>query len=160
MMEWRRMRRFAQQISEEECIAILKNEPRGVLAIHGENGYPYALPLDFYYEEEDGKLYFHGAAAGSKVDLLKADNKVSFCVMDKGFVKEGDWALNIRSVILFGRMETVTDPDLKLKECRRLGEKYYPDREGVQKELDRAFSRVNIMALTIDHMTGKLVKES
>lgn len=132
----------------------------GVMAVHGENGYPYAFPLDFYYDESDGKLYFHGAKQGNKTDLLKKDNKASFCVMDQGFRKEGEWALNIKSVILFGRVETIENPEKVIEQCRKLGRKYYPTAEGVEEEIQKAGSRVNILVMTIDHMTGKIVNES
>lgn len=130
------------------------------MAVHGENGYPYAFPLDFYYDESDGKLYFHGAKQGNKTDLLKKDNKASFCVMDQGFRKEGEWALNIKSVILFGRVETIENPEKVIEQCRKLGRKYYPTAEGVEEEIQKAGSRVNILVMTIDHMTGKIVNES
>ena len=100
------MRRFKQQITQEECIEVLKNAPRGVLSVHGEDGYPYGLPISHWYNEEDGKLYFHGAKAGHKLDAIRANDKVSFCVMDEGYREEGDWALNIKSVIIFGRIKT------------------------------------------------------
>ena len=80
---FRKMRRFKQQISDEKCVEILTNEPRGVLALYGENGYPYALPLDHLYD--DGKLYFHCAAEGHKIDAIKANPHASYCVMDEGF---------------------------------------------------------------------------
>lgn len=156
-MEWRKMRRFRQQLTNEECIEILENEPRGVMAMYGENGYPYAIPLDFYYE--DGKLYFHGAKQGNKVDLLEKNNKVCFTVYDQGFVKDGDWALNIKSVIVFGQVHVLEDPDQVEHYCRKLGLKYYPNKEDVEKEIQKAVSRVRIMVLTIDHMTGKIVNE-
>ena len=100
---FRKMRRFKQQLSEQECVEILEREPRGVMAVHGEDGYPYAFPMNYIYM--DGKLYFHCAKEGHKLDALKADNRVSFCVMDKGYRKDGDWALNIKSVIIFGRIK-------------------------------------------------------
>lgn len=75
---FRPMRRFRQQLSDSECEQILKEEPRGVLSVHGEDGYPYGMPVNFLYE--DGKLYFHGAKQGHKIDALKKDNRVSFCV--------------------------------------------------------------------------------
>lgn len=159
-MEWRKMRRFKQALSEEECIAILKNEPRGVLSMHGENGYPYGIPVDFYYDEEDGKIYFHGAKTGNKNDLLKADNKVCLTVMDKGFRKENEWALNIKSVIAFGRIEVLDDHERVLEQVRKIGRKYYPDEAYMEAEVTKAGNVVNILVMTIDHMTGKLVNES
>ena len=107
---FRPMRRFKQQINEAECIRILKEQPRGVLSLIGDDGYPYGIPLDHWYCEEDGKLYFHGAKEGHKIDAIASCDKVSYCVMDEGFRKEGEWALNINSVIVFGRISLVTDP--------------------------------------------------
>lgn len=128
--------------------------------MHGENGYPYGIPIDFYYDESDGKIYFHGAKTGNKNDLLKADNKVCLTVMDQGFRKEGDWALNITSVIAFGRIDVVTDHDRVLDQVRKIGRKYYPDEESMEAEVTKAGQRVNILVMSIDHMTGKLVNES
>ncbi len=155
---FRKMRRFRQEISEEECREILKTEMRGVLAVKGEDGYPYALPMDFLYDA--GKLYFHSARQGHKIDALKADDRVSFCVYDKGFRKEGDWALNIRSVILFGRIRLMEDTEEVIPILRKFGLKYYPTEESVEKEIAKDGSRVQMLELTIDHMTGKLVNES
>ena len=88
MSEFRKMRRFKQELTRERCLEILESAPRGVLALHGENGFPYAIPLNQYFDPEDGKLYFHGAKEGLKADLLKQNNKACFTVMDEGFVKE------------------------------------------------------------------------
>ena len=102
---FRMMRRFKQELLENECIEVLENEPRGIMAVHGDNGYPYAFPMNYIYI--DGKLYFHCAKEGHKIDAISADNKVSFCIIDKGFKKEGDWALNIKSVIVFGKIKKI-----------------------------------------------------
>ena len=89
---FRGMRRFKQQISTEECIQILKEQPRGVLSVLGDDDYPYGIPLDHWYCEENGKLYFHCAKTGHKLDAVRKHDKVSYCVYDQGFRKEGDWA--------------------------------------------------------------------
>lgn len=155
---FREMRRSKQQLSEDQCIELLKNEPRGVLAVHGEDGYPYALPLDYIYI--DGRLYFHCAKQGHKLDAIAGDDRVSFCVMDEGYRKEGDWALNIKSVIIFGRVSRLDAGDKARDIARRLGLKYFPTPEEAEAELAHAFDRVQILELTIDHMTGKQVHES
>ena len=155
---FRKMRRFKQQQSEEVCIDILSSQPRGVLAVHGEDGYPYAFPMDYVYR--NGKIYFHCAREGHKIDALKADERVCFCVYNEGFRREGEWALNITSVVIFGRIRFITDRDEAYAACRQLGAKYYPNEEDLQRELDGAFDRVQMLELSIDHMTGKLVNES
>ena len=106
---FREMVRKHLQLPERECLDVLRQEPRGVLSVLGDDGYPYGMPMDHWYNEEDGHLYFHSGPMGHKVDALKNCDKVSYCVFDKGFVREGEWALNIRSVIVFGRMRVVED---------------------------------------------------
>ena len=157
-MEFRKMRRFKQQLSEEKCVEILKKEPRGVMAVAGENGYPYAFPIDFVYDS--GMLYFHCAREGYKLDAIKKCGRVSFCVMDEGFRRDGEWALNISSVIVFGRVKILADSERIIEALRLLGSKYYPSRQDVEREIERTLSRVCMLELEIDHMTGKLVNES
>ena len=157
---FRSMRRFKQQISEAECIRILKEQPRGVLSLIGDDGYPYGIPLDHWYCEEDGKLYFHGAKEGHKIDAIASCDKVSYCVMDEGFRKEGEWALNINSVIVFGRISLVTDPEKAKLICTNITRKFTDDEAYLAHELEHAFSRVQCLELTPEHMTGKLVNES
>ncbi len=156
---FRKMRRFKQQVSDEICRKILREEWRGVLAVHGEDGYPYALPIDFYYDEEKNKIYFHCAKEGHKLDAIRADNRVSFCVYDKGFRKDGDWALNITSVIIFGRIRIIDDPDETLVTVRKFGEKFFPTQKELDDEILRSLAHVQMLELTPDHMTGKIVNE-
>ena len=157
---FRPMRRFKQQISEAECIRVLKEQPRGVLSLIGDDGYPYGIPLDHWYCEEDGKLYFHGAKEGHKIDAIASCDKVSYCVMDEGFRKEGDWALNINSVIVFGRISLVTDPEKAKTICTEITRKFTDDEEYLAHELEDAFRRVQCLDLTPEHVTGKLVNEA
>ena len=157
---FRKMRRFNQQITDAECIEILKNTKRGVLSLLGEDGYPYGIPIDHWYCEEDGRIYFHGAKEGHKIDAIKACDKASFCVYDEGFRKEGEWALNITSVITFGRIRLVEDEDTARKICTELVKKFTDDEDYLEKELQNAFPRVQCLELIPEHMTGKLVNES
>ncbi|QUA54356.1 pyridoxamine 5'-phosphate oxidase family protein [Aristaeella lactis] len=157
---FRPMRRIRQQISEAECIRILQEEKRGILSMYGEDGYPYGIPMNHWYNAEDGKLYFHGAKCGHKMDAVTKDNRVSFCVHDAGYRKEGEWALNIRSVVVFGRISPVTDEEKAKAICASLCRKFTDDEEYIRRELENALPRVQCLELTIDHMTGKLVNES
>ena len=112
---FREMRRKKQQLEESECVEILKNEKRGVLSVIGDDGYPYGIPMDHYYNEENGKIYFHCALEGHKMDAVKACDKVSYCVFDEGYRNEGEWALNIKSVIVFGRVRVLDDHEQGLR---------------------------------------------
>lgn len=157
---FRKMRRIKQQITEDECIRILKENPRGVLSMIGDDGYPYGIPLNHYYSEDDGVLYFHCAKTGHKLDAIKTCDKVSFCVYDKGYRKEGEWALNINSVVIFGRMKLVTDEEKTREICINLARKFTDDEEYLEKELKYSFPNVQCLELIPEHITGKLVNES
>ena len=158
-MEFRAMRRFKQQLSEDECVEILKSAPRGVIAMNGENGYPYAVTINQYFDETDGKIYFHGALQGLKVDLLEKDNKVCFTTTDEGHIEEGDWANTFKSVVCLGQVEEVNDVEKIHDRLRRLAKGFYPSEEFIEKEIEKAGSRVKMYVINIDHMTGKLVHE-
>ncbi len=120
----------------------------------------YAKPMNHWYSEENGKLYFHGAKDGHKIDSLLKHDKVCYTVFDKGYRKEGEWALNVKSVVIFGRIKTVTDKDEQIKICTNLCKKFTDDEDYLNKEIENALPRVLCLELTPEHMTGKLVNES
>lgn len=156
---FRKMRRFRQELPEEKCLEILRKEPRGVLAVSGEDGYPYALPINYLYDE--GKIFFHCAREGHKMDAILRDSRVSFCVYDSGYRTPEKRGLNISSVIVFGRLMPVGDHGKAMEKLEKLGLKYFPDDpEYIAYEIGKNGNKVRILELTIDHMTGKLVNES
>ena len=157
---FREMRRFKQALTQGECIEILKTRPRGVLSLLGADGYPYGLPIDYWYNEADGKIYFHGAPEGHKVDAIKSCDKASFCVCDEGRLEGDDWPLHFCSVIVFGRIAPVTDHVVTVEICRKLAEKFTDDTAYIDAEIASAEHRVLCLALTPEHITGKRVKES
>jgi len=157
---FRNIQRIKQQLPQEECIEILKTQLRGVLSVQGDDGYPYGLPINHFYCEEDGRLYFHSGKTGHKIDAIRRDNKASFCVYDEGYRKDGEWALNIRSVIVFGRIEIVEDQETIYRIARQLSYKFTDDEQYIQREIDRSGPRTLMFALIPEHMTGKLVNES
>ena len=154
---FRDMRRSKQQLSQRECEEILRAAPRGILSVMGEDGYPYGVPMDFLWQ--DGKVYFHSAEVGHKVDALAACDRVCFTVLDEGRQEEGDWWYHFRSVIIFGRAHVVEDEGLRHSALVSFGRKYFPDEETVQSEIARDSGRALVLELEVDHMTGKAVRE-
>lgn len=154
------MRRFKQQLSTAECVQTLKNEPRGVLSLICSNGYPYGLPIDHLYCAETNRLYFHGAGVGTKIEAISHCDKASYCVMDSGFRRDGEWALNIKSVIVFGRIQAVTDIEKTQWICEQLARKFTDDEDYIAHELTNALPRVLCLELIPEHMSGKLVNEA
>ena len=118
MSEFRAMRRKRQLLSDDESIGILQKATAGTLALLGDNGYPYAVPISYVYHE--GKLYFHSALAGHKVDAIKKCDKASFCVIDKDDVQPEKYTTFFRSVIAFGRIHIIEDDKEKLAMARML----------------------------------------
>ena len=154
------MVRSKQQLSREACIEILRQEPRGVLSVLGDDDYPYGMPLNHWFCERDGCLYFHGGKTGHRIDAVRKHDKVSYCVYDQGFHREGEWALNIQSVIVFGRMQVVEEPAEAIEISRQLSLKYTDDTEYIEKEIRSAGNAVLCLKLIPEHITGKLVNES
>lgn len=157
---FREMLRIKQQLSQEECLEILKKELRGILSLLGDGDYPYGLPLNHFYCEEDGKLYFHCGRQGHKLDAMRRHDKASFCVLDEGCRQEGDWALTFKSVIVFGRIELIEDQDKIYDIARRLSYKFTQDEAYIQEEIRTSGPRTLLFALTPEHISGKKVHEA
>ncbi len=157
---FRPMLRAKQSLDREECLLLLQTLKRGVLAVQGDDGYPYALPINHYYCPEDGKIYFHSGKKGHKVDALTNNQKVSFCVIDEGRADDGDWALHFRSVIVFGRVEFVEDRETVYEMARRLSRKFTDDETYIDREIERSGPGTLMFALVPEHISGKRIKES
>lgn len=157
---FRELTRFKQKLSDEECINILKTELRGVLSVNGLNGYPYGMPLNHFYVEEENRLYFHSGKIGYKIDCLKENNKVSYTVYDKGFKKDGFWANNIKSVIVFGSVYFVEDINKIEEISRKLSYKFTNDDTYIDGEIKRSLKNTAMFYIEIENICGKLVNES
>lgn len=154
MTDFRPMRRNRQQLSREECERILGRCTSGVLALTGDGGYPYAVPLSYVYA--DGAIIFHSAAEGHKVDAIRRDNRCSFCVIEQDDIRPAKFTTYFRSVIAFGRIHILEDTDEKVQALRQLGRRYSPnDEPGLQHEIDKSLDRVLLLRLEIDHLSGK-----
>lgn len=154
---FRKMRRAGQELTKAECEEILTNQPRGVLALLGDYDYPYAVPLSHVYA--NGKIYFHGAQKGHKKDAVMNHSKCSYCVLDEGVKAPDSWWYTFRSVIVFGTITTLTDNDEKIEVLTYLGDKFFPSHDDTVDEIDRLLHKTEVFEITIEHMSGKLVRE-
>lgn len=157
---FRKMIAVKKALPKAECLELLKTAPRGVLSVIGDDGWPYGMPMNYWYNEEDGKIYFHSAKRGHRTDALMRDPKASFCVLDEGRVLEGDWAPTVRSVIAFGKIEFVEDQALAVELVRKLSYKYTSDDAFIDEEIRRFASGFRLFAMNVEHLTGKKVRES
>lgn len=154
---FRPMRRFKQQMTETECLELIKTAPRGVLALLGDHDYPYAVPLDFVLDGD--KIYFHCAKEGHKIDAIQRHDKASFCVLSEGRKEPGDWWYHFESVICFGRIRIVDDPALADAKLRLLGAKYFPEGYDLEDDMMKNGPRAFVLELQIEHLSGKRVRE-
>ena len=156
---FRPMRRNKQQVSADECRAVLQTAKRGVLAVHGDDGYPYAVPLNFVFDPDARTLYFHMAVEGHKLDAIRQNDKVCFTAWIDGYKEPGDWAWYVTSVVAFGKAEVIADDAARDKWLRALAAKYFPPEENVEADMARNAPRALVVAVRIEHMNGKLVHE-
>lgn len=158
-MEFRKLRRFRQQLSETECREVLEKNTSGVLAVSGDGGYPYAVPLSYVYY--DNKIYFHCAKSGHKLDAVSHCEKVSFCVVDQDLVVPLEYTTYFRSVIVFGRAEVLQSENEIRSAIEKLAIKYAPNdsAEHRSEAIEREYAAMCMVKIEIDHMTGKEAKE-
>lgn len=150
---FRPMRRIKQLLSPEETVAVLNRCTSGVMACLGDEDYPYAVPLSYVYH--NGKIYFHSAKEGHKIDAILKHPKVSFAVIDEDTIVSEEYTSYFRSVIVFGKARVVEGSE-RLKAFRALVEKYSGDRPEEEKlEKTTRCEQACIVAIDIEHMTGK-----
>lgn len=150
------MRRAGKTISEEEIYEILKNNTNGVLAVSGDDDYPYAVPLSYVYV--DGKIFFHGSNKSShKLDGIRKNPKVSFCVIAQDEIIAEDFNTIYKSVIVFGKATILTDKDEIMGAMMALAGKYSSDyMEKGMEYIKKSFDSFAVIELDIEHVTGKM----
>ena len=157
---FRPVRKKKNETGPERAKALLHTARRGVLAVCGDDGYPYAVPINFLYDEEKQEILFHGAKVGHKVDSLKKCDKVCFTVVSGESVETGEaWAPFLRSAVVFGRCHLVEDPGETLRLCKKFAMKYYPTEKMVDDEVAASGKAVRMFRIEIEHISGKRVQE-
>lgn len=152
-------RRKKREISTEAAKALLKNSRIGVLAVNGDDGYPYAIPVNYVYVEEDEKIYFHGSKVGHKIDSIRKDSKVCFTVYGDEVIKDLEWAPYVRSAVVFGKCILTEGLEKNVSLVRKLAEKYYPNTELIDEEIASDGKVVQMFEIEIEHLTGKEIQE-
>ena len=139
---------------EEEAIKVLESADSGVLAVLGDEDYPYTVPMSYIYA--DGKIYFHSGSSGHKNDAIKKHDKASFCVVNKDEVIPEKYTTNYRSVVAFGRLRFVEDKEEIRRITAMLTMKYCSDfAEGIPKKIDAVINNLAVIEMEIEHLTGK-----
>lgn len=154
---FREMRRNKQSMSRGAIKEVLEKATSGVLALDGDDDYPYAVPISYVYDQENAVFYFHGAKTGHKMDAIAHSSKASFCVIDQDQVVQEKYTSYYRSVIAFGRIRVLETEEEKRSAIHKLAVKYFPTDtlDHRQEAIDKDYDPMAMMALTVEHMTGK-----
>lgn len=156
---FRPLARSRQALSLDECIRVLQAEKRGVLSVMGDNDYPYALPINHWYDPDDGRIYFHSGPDGHKIDAMRRDARACFCVTEKAEPAEDGWSWYFNCVIVFGKLEIVREHEKALQISRELSYHFTDDRDYIEWEIAHSGHRVLCFALIPEHISGKRVHE-
>ena len=152
---FREMRRKRQKLSKEECDNILHGGTSGVLALHGDDGYPYAVPISYVYTGD--KIWFHSAKTGHKIDAVLRDAKASFCVIDQDMVMPEKYTTYFRSVIAFGTVRILEDEDEKRAAIEKLAVRYAPEdsEQNRSRVIEQEWAPLCMLEMEIEHLSGK-----
>lgn len=155
---FREMQKKRNQINIDKAKELLHNSRRGILSMNDDNGYPYAVPVNYLYDEDTNKIIFHGAKVGHKVDCLKLCDKVCFTVVGNEIIKEKEWAPFVQSVVVFGRCCLIKNDDAASL-VKKFAMKYYPNENMVDEEVAISSNCVQMFEINIEHISGKEVQE-
>ncbi len=153
---FRKIRKIKNEIDKDAVDSLLHTCRRGVLSMNGDDGYPYSSPVNYYYDESNQKIYFHGAKAGYKVDCLNRNDKVCFTVFGNENIKDLPWAPYVQSVVVFGRCHII-DTDNEI--LKTFAMKYYPSSDLADMEIKDGSKFVQMYEISIEHKSGKQVQE-
>lgn len=156
---FRKVRKIINELSPEATKEVLKKAPRGVLSLHGDDGYPYGLPLNYVYDEEAESIYFHGTKTGYKIDCIEKNPKACFTAIYEEGISEDGWSKNTASVVAYGLIEEIEDQDYAREAMINLAKKYYPNMELVDENMAASFKNTKMLVFHISYMTGKRVNE-
>lgn len=164
----RQMRRIKQQLSHEAAVRVMREATSGVLALEGDDGYPYAVPISHVWTDEClggedefiGRIYFHSAREGYKIDSIMDSEKASFAVVVRDEIVPDEYTTYFKSAIATGRVHVLEDDEERLRGLRALAEKYNPgQQESAEKEISGALSHVAVIAFEVEELTGKQARE-
>ena len=157
---FRPIRRKKKEIDLDAAKELLQSSRRGVLAVNGDDGYPYAVPVNYFYDRNAEKIYFHGARAGHKADALRASDKVCFTVYGNETIKEEEaWAPFVQSTVVFGRCHLLEEGTEATEILKKIARKYYPNEQLIDEEIERSGKAVQLFEIKIEHISGKEIQE-
>lgn len=156
---FKEIKKKKNEISKEKTLDLLTKCKRGVISFNGEDNYPYCIPINYFFDRDNNKIYFHGCKSGYKVDLIKKCNKICFTVIGNKKIIDETWAPYLSSAVVFGRCHLLENNDDNIKLLKKFALKYYPNEEMVDKEIKLLGKVVQLFEIEIEHISGKQIQE-
>ena len=156
---FRPIRRKKREIDTAAAEELLRSSRRGILAVNGDDGYPYAVPVNYFYDRDAQKIYFHGSREGHKADALRKCDKVCFTVYGNETIRKEAWAPYMQSVVAFGRCRMLGPDDETTVRLKQFAMKYYPSEQLADETIARSGKAVQLFEIEIEHLSGKEVQE-
>lgn len=156
---FRPIRKKKNEMDMESVKELLCKARRGILSMHGEDRYPYAVPINYWYDTEEERIFFHSGKTGYKVECLDACDRVAFTVVGEERTEDEAWAPFVESVVVFGKCHAVEDEKIAMDRLRAFAMKYYPDESMVTEGIQKTGKAVKMFEIEIEHMSGKEVQE-
>lgn len=156
------MRRKRQEMNFADTLELLREGDYGILSVHGDDDYPYTIPINYVFLEEGldgsaekGALYFHCALDGHKINAVHRNPKASFCVVEQHDVVPERFATTYRSAVAFGQLHIVSQDEMR-DAVYKLTKKFDPKaHETILAEIEKDGPRCAVLELRVEHMTGK-----
>jgi nitroimidazol reductase NimA-like FMN-containing flavoprotein (pyridoxamine 5'-phosphate oxidase superfamily) len=151
------MRRIEREITDIQEIEIIINNCDACRLAFSDGNVPYIVTLNFGYSGEEGKIYFHCAREGKKIDMIRKNNYVCFEMDTNHVLHEGnkacDFGMSYSSVIGYGHITIVKDPTERISGLNQIMYHYTGKREFSYKP--DVIEKTLILRLDIKEMTGK-----
>lgn len=142
---FRPIRRKKKEMDIDAAKELLQRSRRGVLAVNGDDGYPYAVPVNYFYDSDAGKIYFHGARTGHQSRCLESQRQGMLHRFTEETVKEEAWAPFVQSTVVFGRCHLLEEGTEATEILKKIARKYYPNEQLIDEEIERSGKAVQLL---------------
>ncbi len=153
------VRKKHRALSRDEALRILSETRRGVLSLVRDDGYPYGVPINHYFDPEAMKIYFHGDLRGSRISCAEREQRASYCAFQERKTEEKHWYKTFESVIVFGKLSFISERERKAEIVRKLTRGFTEDMKQFEEEIERGIGRTSVIEMSIEHITGKFIEE-
>jgi uncharacterized protein len=163
-----RLRHRGEALSIQRIEEILSKSEWGSLGTVSSNGEPYVVPISYAWDESDGSIIIHTYRKGQKIANIERDDRICFSIVGSTHLITDKFAAAYESVVIFGRIQEITDPDESLTSaivfCRKFAPKIVAGMNAEEKDreindlalmIDKALDTMVLFRIIPSHVSGK-----